>query len=137
MKISISRLNKAYHMQATNEEGQSVQMDGSTTIGGVDGGMRPMQLLLTSLGGCSTIDVISILTKQKQTLEDIQVEVEGERDEDQIPAVFKTIHVTFKLTGDLDKDKVQKAVSLSMDKYCSVAKMLEKTATITYDFTIN
>ena len=124
-------------MQAQNEEGQSVELDGSAAIGGVGGGMRPMQLLLASLGGCSTIDVISILTKQKQTLEDIQVEVDGERDEEQVPAVFKTIHVTFKLTGDLDQDKVSKAVSLSMDKYCSVAKMLEKTATITYDFTIN
>ena len=124
-------------MEARNEEGQSVQLDGSTAIGGVNGGMRPMQLLLASLGGCSTIDVISILTKQKQTLEDIQVEVDGERDEEQVPAVFKTIHVTFKLTGDLDREKVSKAVSLSMDKYCSVAKMLEKTAKITYDFTIN
>lgn len=124
-------------MEAKNEEGQSVQLDGSTTIGGVNGGMRPMQLLLASLGGCSSIDVISILTKQKQTIEDIKVEVYGERDEEQIPAVFKTIHVTFELTGDLDEDKVSKAVSLSMDKYCSVAKMLEKTAIITYDFTIN
>lgn len=137
MKIVINRLNDAYHMEARNEEGQSVQLDGSTNIGGVNGGMRPMQLLLTSLGGCSTIDIISILTKQKQTLEDIQVEVDGERDEEQIPAVFKSIHVHFKLQGDLDEEKVQKAVSLSMDKYCSVAKMLEKTADITYDFSIN
>lgn len=123
-------------MEATNEEGAKLIMDGSSDVGGVNGGLRPMQLLLAGIGGCSTIDVIEILKKQKQPLEDIKVDVEGGRDDNEVPSLFKFIHLHFILKGNLETDKVERAINLSMEKYCSVAKTLEKTATISHSFSI-
>jgi len=136
MKIQIERLNDAVHLRATNEEGASLEMDGSPAVGGEDKGFRPMQMLLAALGGCSTIDIVSILKKQRQPVDDIAITVEGEREPSVEPSLFRDIHVHFTLTGNLDEDKVRKAVDLSMEKYCSVAKTLEKTATITYSFSV-
>ncbi len=136
MKIQLRRLNQAFHMQAANEDGRTVDMDASPAIGGENLGFRPMQMLLAGLGGCSTIDIITILKKQRQPLEDIRVIVDGEREPNVEPSLFREIHVHFTLKGKLDEDKVQKAVDLSMEKYCSVAKTLEKTANITYSFSI-
>ncbi len=136
MKIEIKRLDDAYHLQATSEEGNTVETDGAVSIGGSNKGMRPMQMLLSSLGSCSSIDVIQFLKKQRQPLEDIRVTITGEREPDKVPSLFTEVHVHFELSGDLDKNKVEKAVSLSMDKYCSVARILEKTAKITWDYTI-
>ncbi len=95
-----------------------------------------MQLLLAAMGGCSSIDIISILKKQKQELKDIKITVTGEREKDIVPALYTEVHAHFKLYGNLDQDKVQKAVSLSVEKYCSVAKTLEATAKVTYSFEI-
>jgi putative redox protein len=136
MKIEVSRLNDAYHFRAANEDGATIDIDASPEIGGKNLGMRPMQVLLAGLGGCSSIDVINILNKQKQPLKDLRVIVDGERAKEQVPSLFTDIHVHFTLTGELDEDKVRKAIELSMDKYCSVAKTLEKTAKITYSFEI-
>ncbi len=136
MKIQLQRLNQAFHMRATNEDGRTVDMDASPAIGGENLGFRPMQMLLAGLGGCSTIDIINILRKQRQPLDDIQVTVDGEREPNVEPSLFREIHVHFTMKGHLDEDKVQKAVDLSMEKYCSVAKTLEKTANITYSFSI-
>ena len=136
IKIELSRLNDAFHMEAVNEQGNSIQMDASPEIGGTNQGMRPMQLLLAAMGGCSSIDLVNILKKQKQPLRDLKVSITGEREKDVIPALYTEVHAHFRLFGDLDKDKVQKAVSLSVDKYCSVAKTLEKTAKVTYSFEI-
>ena len=136
MKIELQRLNEAYHFQAVNEDGATLDMDAAPQIGGLNLGFRPMQVLLAGLGGCSSIDVISILKKQKQPLEDIRVSINGERDKDQVPSLFTEIHVHFTLAGELDEDKVKKAIDLSMDKYCSVAKTLEKTAKITHSYQI-
>lgn len=136
MKIEINRLNDGYWMEAVNEGGNKMHMDASPDIGGTDHGFRPMQLLLTALGGCSAIDIISILKKQKQKLEDITISVTGEREKEAVPSLFSKVHVHFALYGNLEEDKVKKAVSLSVEKYCSVARMLEKTATVTHSFEI-
>ena len=136
VKIEIKRLNDAFHMEALNEQGNRVQMDASPDIGGEGKGMRPMQLLMVALGGCSTIDVINILKKQKQDVKDIAITVTGEREGGAIPSLYRQAHVHFKLQGDLDPVKVEKAINLSMDKYCSVTKTLEKTATITHSYEI-
>ena len=136
MQIKIRRLNQASHLEATNEEGLTLQMDGSPDVGGENRAMRPMQILLTSLGGCSAMDIISILKKQRQPLEDIQFTLDGIREESAIPSLFKDIHITYKLFGDLDEEKVRRAIDLSLEQYCSVAKTLEKTAKITYSFKI-
>ena len=136
IKIELSRLNDAFHMEAKNEQGNTVHIDASPDIGGTNQGMRPMQLLLSALGGCSSIDIINILKKQKQPLKDIKVSVTGEREKDVIPSLFTEVHAHFKLYGDLDPDKVQKAVTLGVEKYCSVAKTLEYKAKVTYSFEI-
>ena len=136
MRIEINRLNDAFWMEAVNEGGNKVHIDASPDIGGTDHGFRPMQLLLAALGGCSTIDIISILKKQKQELEDIKITVNGEREKDAVPSLFTEVHVHFILYGKLDSEKVKKAVSLSVEKYCSVAKTLEKTAKVTHSFEI-
>lgn len=136
MKIEINRLNDGYWMEAVNEGGNKMQMDASPDIGGTDHGFRPMQLLLTALGGCSAIDVISILKKQKQELKDIAITVTGEREKEAVPSLFSKVHVHFSLHGNLEEEKVKKAVSLSVEKYCSVARTLEKTATVTHSFEI-
>jgi putative redox protein len=136
MKIELNRLNDAYWLEATNEDGAKLNIDASPEIGGLNKGMRPMQMLLAAMGGCSSIDIISILKKQKQDLKDIKITVTGDREKDAVPSLFTEVHAHFKLYGNLDEDKVKKAVSLSVDKYCSVAKTLEKTAKISYSFEI-
>ncbi len=136
MKIVITRKNSAFEMEADNGEGNLVTVDGSSAIGGNNLGMRPMQLVLAALGSCSSIDVISILKKQQQEPFGLKVEVEGTRAEGQVPAVFTAIHVHYVFTGKPDAQKAEKAIVLSMEKYCSVSKMLEKTVAITHSFEI-
>src|SRR5688500_3000028 len=136
IRIELKRLNDAFHFEAANENGNSVHIDASPDIGGTNQGMRPMQMLLAALGGCSSIDVVNILKKQKQELKDIQVTITGEREKDAIPSLYTEVHAHFKLFGKLDKDKAEKAVNLAVDKYCSVAKTLEKTAKVTHSFEI-
>jgi putative redox protein len=136
IKIEINRLNDGFHMEAANEQGNTVHIDASPDIGGTNQGMRPMQLLLAAMGGCSTIDIINILKKQRQDLKDIKVTVTGEREKDAIPSLFTDVHAHFRLYGELDGDKAGKAVTLAVEKYCSVAKTLEKNARITYSFEI-
>lgn len=136
MKIELNRLNDGYHLEAINEQGKIVNIDASPDIGGTNQGMRPMQLLLAAMGGCSTIDIINILKKQKQPLRDIKITVTGEREKDVIPSLFEEVHTHFRLYGDLDQNKVERAVSLSVEKYCSVAKTLSYKAKITHSFEI-
>jgi uncharacterized OsmC-like protein len=137
MKISLKRQNDAVHLLAQNEDGLTVNIDGSPNIGGEDKGVRPMQLLLMGLAGCSSMDVISILNKQKQEIIDYDVIVEADRDTDSTPSLFSHIRIEFIFTGNVDQKKAERAVKLSMDKYCSVTKIMEKTATITHSVTIN
>jgi len=137
MKINIKRINDNYHMEASNEEGSKLSMDASPDIGGENKGMRPMQMLLAAVGGCSAIDVILILKKQKQVIESFEVEVEGEREKIEEYSLFRDITLHFKMKGKIDKDKAERAVQLSIDKYCSVSKTLEPTAKITYKVTVN
>jgi putative redox protein len=116
--------------------GHSVVMDGAPEAGGRDLGIRPMEMMLLGLGGCTAFDVVSILHKSRQQISDCEVEIEAERAET-IPKVFTRIHLHFIVSGRaLDASKVSKAVSLSADKYCSASRMLEKTATITHDFEV-
>jgi len=116
--------------------GHSVVMDGAPEAGGRNLGVRPMEMLLLGLGGCTAFDVVSILHKSRQQMVDCAVEIEAER-AGEIPKVFTKIHLHFIISGkDLDQKKVAKAVTLSADKYCSASRMLEKTAAITHDFEV-
>lgn len=116
--------------------GHGVVMDAAPDIGGRDLGARPMEMVILGLGGCTSIDVLMILKKQRQKVTDCWVEIESHRAED-IPKVFTRIHNHFVVTGHgLDPKKVGHAIDLSAEKYCSVAAMLGKTAEITHDFEI-
>ena len=137
MKISIKRTDDDFAMEAVNEDGNLLQMDGAINIGGHATGFRPMQLLLAAVGGCSAFDVILILKKQKQIIEDFDVEVEGEREKIGDYSLFRDITLHFKIKGEVELDKAERAVKLSLEKYCSVSKTLEPTAKINYKVTVN
>ncbi|MEE9350637.1 MAG: OsmC family protein [Thiotrichaceae bacterium] len=116
--------------------GHSVVMDGPPEAGGRDLGVRPMEMLLLGVGGCSSFDVVSILKKARQAITDCEVSITAER-ADSEPKVFTKIHLHFLVTGtDLNEKRVEKAVSLSADKYCSASIMLAKTADVTHSFEI-
>lgn len=117
--------------------GHTVVMDGPENAGGRNVGIRPMEMLLLGVGGCSAFDVISILKKSRQQVTDCRTQVKAKR-ADAIPAVFETIHLQFTVTGhNLDREKVRRAVELSAEKYCSASIMLQKAdVNITHDFDI-
>ncbi len=124
------------HMSFVGESGSghSVVMDGAPESGGRDLGVRPMEMLLLGLGGCASFDVVMILKKARQNIKNCEVEITAER-ADTEPKVFTKIHLHFIVEGDnLTESRVDRAVSLSAEKYCSASKMLEKTAAITHDF---
>lgn len=136
IRIELSRLNDAFHFEAVNQNGNKVHIDAAPDIGGTNQGMRPMQLLLAAMGGCSAIDVITILRKQKQDLRDIRITVDGEREKDAVPSLYTSVHAHFRLFGNIDREKAARAVSLAVEKYCSVAKTLEARARISHSFEI-
>jgi putative redox protein len=137
MQVQLNLVNDAYHMIATNDTGNEVHIDGSIDIGGSNLGVRPMSLLLMGLGSCSAIDVISILKKMKQPIDDLQVEVNGERESVKEAKPFNAFHVSYKLKGDIEPAKAIRAAQLSMEKYCSATLTLEKAGPVTWDLYLN
>jgi putative redox protein len=123
--IEISRLSGDFGFEAKDENGHTVLMDSSPESGGQNFGVRPMQILLMGLGGCSAIDVISILKKQRQEVVDYKMVVKGEREAGKEPSLWKEVDLEFHIYGDVDKDKAERAVELSVNKYCSVAATLK------------
>lgn len=119
-----------------SESGHSVVMDGPPDSGGKNLGIRPMEMLLIGLGGCSSFDVVHILRKARQQITDCVADLSAERAATD-PKVFTKIHLHFTVTGrNLDPKRVEQAVNLSAEKYCSASVMLGKTAQITHDFEI-
>lgn len=116
--------------------GHSVVMDGAPDAGGRDLGVRPMEMLLLGMGGCTAFDVVDILQKGREPVEDVVIELSGERSEE-IPKVFTRIDVKYIITGKgLNPDKVERAVHLSAEKYCSATIMMGATAEITHTIEI-
>lgn len=135
MNITVSRVNNQVHFLARNQHGNEVHIDGDEGSGGEDAGFRPMQLLLAAVAGCSSVDVVSILEKQKQRLQDIRISVSGDR-RDSTPAPFEAIHLHYELVGELDEQKASRAVDLAVDKYCSVAATFGDNVKISHSFEI-
>lgn len=135
MKVVLDRKEEPFHFEAIDENGFKVQMDANPTIGGLEKGMRPMELLLAAAGGCASIDLGLILKKQRQVLEDYQVEVSGVRKADTSKS-FEKIHLHFVLYGKLDSSKVDRAIILTVTEYCSVLLSLNKEIEITHSFEI-
>jgi putative redox protein len=131
MTVALRRVRGAL-FEATNEAGQKCLLDGPPELGGQGEGVRPMEAVLAALAGCSALDVIHILEKkQKEPLEDLDVDVRGHR-ADATPAVYTDIELVFTASGAVDVRKLEHAVQLSMEKYCSVARMLAPTVNITW-----
>lgn len=119
-----------------SETGHAVVLDGAPESGGRNLGMRPMEMLLIGMGACTSFDVVTILKKARQPIDDCVAEIEAAR-ADEIPKVFTKIHVHFVVTGrGLNPVQVERAVKLSAEKYCSASIMLGKAADITHDFEI-
>lgn len=136
MHITLHRKNKAVHFEAVNGSGNTIQIDGPETIGGEGKGMRPMEILLTSIAGCSSFDLVEILKKQKESLEDITISIQGTRKSEGDVKPFTHIEMLFTLTGNLNEAKVERAVKLSVEKYCSVAASLDPAIQLTHRFEI-
>lgn len=135
--IEINRVSGEYGFEATDAQGNKARLDNSLDSGGHNFGVRPMQALLIALGSCSGIDVVSILKKQRQDLKGYQMKVEGEREKVGDMSLWKTVHVIFNLTGNIDPDKAYKACQLSVEKYCSVAETLRRAGcTITWEVNV-
>jgi putative redox protein len=137
MKIHVSRTEAPYHFVGVNDTGNEVHMDGSPDIGGANKGARPMQVLLMSLAGCTGIDVVSILDKQRQQYTRFDMELDAERTEVASAKPFSHITITFHFEGEIEPGKAQRAIELSMDKYCSVALTINKMAKIDYKLFVN
>lgn len=127
-----------YGMTITDAKGHTIKIDIPADQGGHGNGFRPMQTMLAALCGCSSVDVVSILKKQRQTLDDLIIKVDGERQYGVEPALWEKIHLLFQLKGDVDPAKANRAVQLSMEKYCSVAETLRRAgAEITWEVMVN
>src|SRR6201985_2759410 len=122
--IQLSRVHGDFGIEATDGNGHTIKMDSSPESGGLHFGVRPMQTLLMGLGGCSAIDVISILKKQRQEVTDYKINISGEREQGKEPSLWKSVTMEFHLYGNIDADKAGRAVDLSVNKYCSVAATL-------------
>ncbi|MCF3107966.1 OsmC family protein [Niabella sp. CC-SYL272] len=125
-KVVLKRVSGDYGFDTVNENGTVIKLDSNPEMGGTEYGARPMQVLLNALAGCASIDVISILKKQRQEIKDYSVTVNGEREAGVEPSLWKEIDLVFEITGNVDEGKAQRAVDISMNKYCSVAVTLTK-----------
>ena len=133
MKIEITG-TPDFRFQARNEEGQTFAIGASKAIGGHEEAFRPMQLVLAAVGSCSAIDVVNILKKSRVEFRELGIEVEAERKPDATPAPFTRIHVKFLVRGGKEADlpKAEKAASLGVEKYCSVAASLDPSIRLTH-----
>ena len=137
IEITLNRVKGDYGFEAKDANDHLINIDTSIEGGGNNFGARPMQMLLMGLGGCSGIDVVSILKKQRQIIEGFDMKISGEREKDVEPSLWKTVHIKFELKGTIDLEKAKRACTLSIDKYCSVAETLRRAgAQITWEVSV-
>lgn len=138
IEINVNRIEGDCGFEATDAAGHTIKMDTSPETGGVNFGVRPMQVLLMGLGGCSGIDIVMILKKQRQTVEHFSMKIEGERQTGKEPSLWENVRIVFHLKGVIDEEKAYRACELSMNKYCSVAETLRLGGTkLTWDVKVN
>ena len=138
IEINLRRVNGDFGFEGTDANGHTVKMDSSDESGGENFGIRPMQMLLMGLGGCSAIDIVMILKKQRQEVKDFSISISGEREDGKEATLWKTVKITFTLTGNIEIEKAERACELSMNKYCSVAETLKRGGTnLTWSVVLN
>lgn len=135
MKITLDRIGEEYYMEAKGKAGVAIPMDhsGANPVKG----SSPMEVLLSAVAGCSAIDIISILKKQRIKIDAYRAEVEGERDEIDGATPFKSMKVSVYLEGDIAHDKAKRAAALSFDKYCSVSLTMTGCVDLTWEIYVN
>ena len=137
MEINLVRKSGKFNFEAENSSGFTVELDAKQEIGGEGKGFRPMEMLLVGLGGCSGIDMVNVLTKQKEPLNDVKISIKATRKDQEMPPVFDVIDIHFDLYGALSVAKVERALDMTFDKYCSVSNILGRSATINFTYTIH
>lgn len=135
MKITLNRINGDYLFECANQAGNKILLDNTSQPNAQ--GVSPMESILMAVAGCSGIDMVSILKKQRQEITAFSAEVEGERVQVDEAKPFKSITVKFFLKGNIDPKKALKAAELSFEKYCSVSKTLEPNVTVNYEVYVN
>jgi putative redox protein len=133
MNLFLSKTKGVFGLELENDRGETVEMNATPCIGGEETGFRPMELLAGSLAGCSSIDILHILQKQKLFPKAFEVKIKAKRRENEVPSTFASIHLVFQVSTEIPISKVEKAASLSIEKYCSVAKILEPTCKVTWE----
>jgi len=135
MKAIIKQL-EGLSLVGKSDSNHWVALDSVKSFGGAEAATKPMELVLIAFGGCTSMDVLSILKKMRQDVRDFDLEIDADRAEGH-PSVFTKIHLHYSVVGrNIDADHVEKAIDLSMNKYCSVTAMLKKSVDITWDFEI-
>ena len=137
MEVVLERINDDYLFEVSNSNGHKVLLDNKSKTSGEVQGVSPMELLLMGVAGCSAIDIVSILNKQKINPTVLKMEVKGLRKADEVPSLFYQIDILIHLEGDFSPEKAKRAAQLSYDKYCSVSKTLEPTAKINHKVILN
>jgi putative redox protein len=142
-KISMPLMHAAltdpdFGFDIRDENGHNIRIDIPVSQGGGGTGFRPMQTMLAALCGCSGVDIVSILKKQKQDLKGLEIKVDGEREKGKEPSLWETLYVRFEITGAVEPGKAWRAADLSINKYCSVAETLRRAgAVINWSVVVN
>ena len=134
-QVSVTWQHEDLLLEAENDTGNRITLDSSTGVGGKNRGARPLQLMLISLAGCTSMDVLSILQKKREPVQDFQVIVTAEQAESH-PKVFTSMHIEYVITGNVSEKAVQRAIDLSENIYCPAQAMLRPAATITSSYRI-
>ena len=138
MEITLERISNDYLFEAKNTQGHRVFLDNKSKKSGVVKGISPMEVLLMGLAGCSSIDIIDILNKQKINPTSLKMKVLGNRDKDKVPSTFDSIDIEIFLDGEnITMEKAKRAAELSYQKYCSVSKMIDSVANINFNIVLN
>tara|TARA_A100001015_G_scaffold78579_1_gene87209 strand:- start:343 stop:771 length:429 start_codon:yes stop_codon:yes gene_type:complete len=138
MEITLERVNSDYLFEAKNTHGHRVFLDNRSKESGVVRGVSPMEVLLMGLAGCSSIDIIDILNKQKINPTSLKMKVLGNRDKYKVPSTFDSIDIEIFIDGEnISSEKAKRAAELSYQKYCSVSKMIDSVATINFNIILN
>lgn len=136
--MEVTRTQGDFGFTATDANRHTVQIDIPVEQGGQGDGFRPMQLLLAGLGGCSAMDIVTILKKQKQDLQQLSIKIDGEREPGKEPSLWQQVTLVFEMQGSVEPAKAYRAAQLSMDKYCSVAETLRRAgANLDWTVTLN
>lgn len=136
--ITATNTHGDYGLTLTDATGNTMTIDIPVADGGTAKGMRPMQTVLAALIGCSSVDVVSILKKQRQEITSFKMEVDGNREAGKEPSLWETVHLKFILEGTIDAGKAYRAAELSINKYCSVAETLRRAgAAILFSVSVN